>query len=355
MKIKHHIAAVFLILGLIVTSITVIELLPQQTTRSPVSILTEQQPTISKEPFVFSAILTPNNPEGLVSLQNAVGMISSLTPQWYTLQSNGLLEVLPSTQKEEIIQIAKEEQILLFPIVENALDPLTTAGFLKSEVKQSAFIENLLSTIKQEQFDGITLHWERINPENGDDFTAFVNTVYQSLHKEQKKLILIVPPKTGKPGDSLFSKTYDWIALSKVSDYIFVTGYDYYTPPKNPGPVTPHNWFIDIISYAKTSIPLENLVISLPLYGYDWTEKDTKKVSFKDFEQIPPFEDIQPIRDSLSKTVYLEYIASNSSHIIWMEDSQSIMKKIQEANKLGINQFNFYYLGGEDSSLWSLL
>lgn len=353
---KHYLAAIIFILGLIITGVTIVELLPQkEITPSPDSPFTQQQPTISKDPFLYSAIMTPNNPEGVVSLGNAMSHISSLTPQWYRMRSNGLLENIPTTQKDEIIQIAKEKNILLFPSIENTLDPLTTADFLKSEEKQSAFLQNLVSTIRQEQFDGISLHWERINPENGDDFTAFVDTLYQTLNKEQKKLILIVPPKTGKPGDSLFSKTFDWIALSKISDLLFITGFDYYTSPQDPQPVTPHNWFIDIITYAKTSIPLEKLVISLPLYGYDWTDNDTKKLSFQEVEQLPFLEDIQPIRDSLSNTLYFEYIASNSSHIIWMEDSQSVMKKIQEANKLGIYQFNFYYLGGEDSSLWSLL
>ncbi len=45
----------------------------------------------------------------------------------------------------------------------------------------------------------------------------------------------------------------------------------------------------------------------------------------------------------------------DKSGTVWCEDAESIKKKIEMAEKLGIDRFALWRLGGEDPGIWKIL
>jgi spore germination protein len=356
MNIKYIFACLLIVTGIIVTAMNIDILLPQSQQLIP-SIHTDTATPIEipKQKPMYSGEILINEPDDITHIASSASSLSHINPLSYRINTNGTMEPISSQQTSEIVQLSTEMGIPVIPSVTNESDPVRTSLLLTSSDKQQSFIQQLISTARSQQLGGFIIHWERINPEHGDDFTAFINNLYQALQKENKILILTLPAKTGKPGDSLYSKTFDFTALSKISDYIRIAAYDYPTNTSTSGPITPMNWFIDVITYAKTSIPLEKLIIVLPTYGYMWINDENVFSTYQDIQDIITNKHITPIRDALSYSLSANFLLNDQQTVVWYEDSVSIQAKMNKAQEMGIYQFSFRYIGKEDPKLWSIL
>lgn len=356
MIFKRTLAAVLITIGIVTILFTLRDSQTQSTT--PVSTIVSQPVTPTNTPHkrIYSGSISyeEEKKRTLESVATASTLLSTIHPEWYRITNNDDLEILKTLHKKELAQIATEGTIRIIPTIRNTVDTLKTAQLFTSRDKQQAFITTLVTLAQQENYDGFTIHWERIDPSHGEDFTAFIASLHQALKQKNKLLYVTVSPRTGKPGDTQDARTFDFVSLSKVCDFILIDAMNYHNNQSMPGPVTPMNWYIDVITYAKTSIPLQQLIIKLPTFGYIWTDNKATLYQYQDISTILQKNNIVPLRDSLSFALSATY-NTTSKHVAWYEDTNSLLAKIEKAELLGIYQFNISYLGGEDPTIWSRL
>ena len=60
---------------------------------------------------------------------------------------------------------------------------------------EDLFIKNLLAYVRTNDFDGINIDFEEINPNDKANFTHFMDKVYEEFHQHGLMVTMDVPPK----------------------------------------------------------------------------------------------------------------------------------------------------------------
>jgi spore germination protein YaaH len=122
---------------------------------------------------------------------------------------------------------------------------------------------------------GVHLDFEVFEPVSADardGFTAFVAQLSKRMDEEYPQLTLSVFTLAFDDDD-----VYNERALGQLADYLIVQGYDYHSAgSSNAGPLGATegwgrlNWNTVVDRFEGFGVPAGKLVMSLPLYGYEW-------------------------------------------------------------------------------------
>ncbi|OGG09783.1 hypothetical protein A2154_01645 [Candidatus Gottesmanbacteria bacterium RBG_16_43_7] len=291
--------------------------------------------------------------QALSALRLAKNTLHTISPVWYRVDSDGYLEPLKVTMRNEVTDIATVSGIRLAPTIGNDFDNNRIELVLTNASKSAAIIEQIVDIAKIHLYDGIDLDWEEILPKNSDLLHQFIKTLADKLHHQNRFLSVTVHAKTGD-SDWDMAKTYDWSELSKYADEIRIMAYDFHTELSPPGPITPLDALKSVINYAQKTIPPEKITIGLPNYGYDWSDTNNLSVSFTDAEvRMDHYNGIW-IRDPQSYELIGTYENNDINHTIYLVDNVSLREKIDISHKSGINSICLWRLGEEDPEIWSI-
>ena len=118
--------------------------------------------------------------------------------------------------------------------------------------------------------DGLCLDFERMDPDNKMDYSALVFQVKSSLPKD-KTVCVSVTVKTAVEQPDNWYQSYDYPSLAEAADYIALMAYDQHTissEAAGPGAALP--WVEDRLQRALWEIPSDQLILGIPIYGYDF-------------------------------------------------------------------------------------
>jgi len=123
------------------------------------------------------------------------------------------------------------------------------------------------------KFDGVQIDFESVSDDDSANFLEFLRIVKAGLGPS-KIFSIALPAKIYKVKDA-----YDYRAISKIADKVFIMAYDQHWSTSKPGPVASLPWCRSIMNYAKSEIPPDKLIMGIPLYGRSWKEvKIVKKI-----------------------------------------------------------------------------
>ncbi len=94
-------------------------------------------------------------------------------------------------------------------------------GVLASPELRQVHIDDILRVVREGAYDGIDIDYRAVSPTRGADFTQFVVTLADSLHREGRSLTLTLPLPTQQM-TGWDTGAYDWKALGEVADAIKV-------------------------------------------------------------------------------------------------------------------------------------
>ena len=280
-------------------------------------------------------------------------VLKSVSPVWYKLDEYSDLVKNDQTKEEEIRQHTQDKKILIIPSISNDLDGTRISKLLESKDKITKFIQTLGKITDTEVYAGVDLDLETIEENQKDAFSLFVDQVAKVVHQKNKALSVTVHSKTGK-NDWEGSLGQDWKKLAESADEIRIMVYDYHNSATSPGSITPNNYLKDVVDYALDQIPLEKIVIALPLYGYDWGGEEVVSLIFEDFESLANQFSADIKLEPRTHSKYFKYEIDGVDHEVWFEDKETLEKKINIVRLKGINKFYFWKLGGEDRRVWEI-
>lgn len=319
-----------------------------------------ERPTTTKIPTPPSElgawIAYWEEPPSLKSLALAKNEIKTISPVWYRLDSNGALIHTRFSRWSEIMNIATNSAIAVMPTINNeydsGFDPDRVSKVLNDENKSNEFIKQLVTLALEKSYQGWDIDWEQIKVNDKDVFTKFIKSLSEALHNQQLKLSVTVHAQTGR-NDWNGTKGQDIAEISKHADEVRVMAYDFHNSNSNPGPITPLNELRSVLDYSTKHIPLNKLVIGLPLYGYDWINRKGESAQYLEAVDILKRNSSIGERDQESKELMGGYSLNGVNHIIWYQDSVSVGEKISISREYGVYRFYFWRLGNEDISIWS--
>ena len=208
-------------------------------------------------------------------------IISEVSPFWYALASASKITDQysignPSVPISVPIATMRSMNFKIIPTITDGTGKGALAKFLAIDASRASIIQNIISLINQNNYDGIDLDFENFAFVDGNTtwpttaplWTQFIKELSTALHAQNKILSITSPvafdPATGKKGYYVYS----WPAISNYIDRLRIMAYDYSVA--TAGPIGPINWTEAAVSYAASVISPSKIYIGIPAYGRDW-------------------------------------------------------------------------------------
>ncbi|MDR7239522.1 polysaccharide deacetylase family protein [Neobacillus drentensis] len=282
------------------------------------------------------------------SFKKNIDSITAIVPGWLQLTSG--LTLKTSTDKS-IIAAAKAHNIKILPLVNNfnnnKWDGEVLHRLFVTPGAEDLFIKKLLDYVKTNNFDGINIDFEEIYPNDRDNFTNFIENVYDVFHQQGLMVTMDVPPN---------NNSFNYTSLAANVDRLIVMLYDQHYPMSKPGPVASSNWVQENLTQLK--IPSEKLIVSLGSFGYDWEENSNQPaatVSFGDIMDLGSGINLQIQWNQQTGNPYLRYKRNGKNHTVWFLDAASFYNQMKLAINHGSTGIAVWRLGSEDPSIWNYI
>ena len=213
--------------------------------------------------------------------------------------------------------------------------------------KTLALEHNLVRLVRGSPYAGINVDFE-LNPgADAGRFAAFLAALRRQLHAVGRRLTVDVPAKTP---DDTWDGGYDLAAIGRAADQVIVMAYDYSGPGGPPGPVAPAPWVAAALSYTIARIPVANVVLGIPAYGYDWHASATDSLSLPEVGGLIRQFGVTPRWDAAAEVPYFTYTGKGGvGHTVYYEDSASLVAELEIAQRDGLRGISLWYVGSEDS------
>lgn len=289
------------------------------------------------------------------SLEASENKLSYISPVWYFIDEKAQVKEYTKADKTAINNALNKEKTKIVATIFNEFDPKRISLLINNHSLYQDFASELVSIAQKNNYSGWDIDFEEIGLENKKSFSGFIEYLANELHKNDLVLSVSVHVQTGRTSDWEAARAQDWESISRSADTVRVMAYDFHNTKTSPGPITPIDRLEEVLKFASLKIPVEKLVIGLPLYGYNWSNKNTVAMEYQDATKSAQANNAEFQRDAISSALTANYAENNTDHTIWVEDAQSVISKINLARDYGIYQFCFWRLGGEDLSLWRTL
>jgi spore germination protein YaaH len=219
---------------------------------------------------------------------------------------------------------------------------------------QNAAIANIRA-LAAKGYAGINLDFEGVPHTYRAQYTAFAKRLAAGLHKERTVLVLSLPAKTADNPKDSWTGAYDFAALGQFTDTLQIMTYDENGPWGPPGPVAGLDWVMSCIDYTESVVPVTQISMGMPAYGYDWnlTAGTGTSVSYADIQALIVQTGALPQWNVQYASPWFTYTGANSSsHIVWYENAESITMKATFAAQALVASVSVYALGLDDTAYW---
>lgn len=269
-------------------------------------------------------------------------------------------------QKDDISNIQKftdsapsgSKKLLTIRMIGNDLN----TQILDSNSVQEKVIADSISIAKDFGFDGLVLDLElSAIPFDSlvNRISGFIGKFYRASKESDLSFSLAVY------GDVFYrARPFDMKKLSEYADEVMIMAYDFHKANGNPGPNFPlkgaGRYGYDYLALASDYLEIFSpgkLTVIFGMYGYDWvvdengkSQGEAEALSYneirKRFLDECGFEECVRGRDSLSGEAYVKYVDSDGErHVVWYEDRESVERKREFLEGVGIRSFSYWAYG----------
>ncbi len=222
---------------------------------------------------------------------------------------------------------------------------------------RKALINDLIDAVEEQGYDGLQIDYELVLADDKVNFISFLQELSRRLDRlpgtdktEKRILSVAVPARTRY----LTKDAYDYTAIAKIADSVFVMAYDEHWSNSRPGPVASFDWGENVAEYALEAIGKDKLVMGQPFYGRTWGNVSANRAYyFSGMERQIRENDVANIQrvDNILKYTYTVPLTVTA----YYDDAESIEARSKMYYDMGINKTGFWCLGQEDPDVWNRL
>jgi spore germination protein len=239
----------------------------------------------------------------------------------------------------EIIQEAKKYGVapimLLSTLTEQGSgDAETEYKILYNQDLAYIHIENILYILKSKGYYGLNISFQFLTSRNQQIYENYLIKLTQRLHSEGFKVFVTITPNVIYNVNQITFEKIDYTGISKEADRINIMQYNWGYSYGPPSPVSSDYMLREFLDYAVTMIPSNNIIIGIPIIGYDWAlpyvvgVTKASALSLESVQNLAQNYDVVIQFDDISKTPYFEYSVNSSGiliqHKVWFIDVRSI-------------------------------
>lgn len=279
--------------------------------------------------------------------------INVISPAWFDFsKADGTLSDLGTTK---YVENAHQRGIKVWAMLRHNFEqPTLTEQILTSTKKRQYVINQLIALAKKYDLDGINIDIENIQTETSRAWVEFIRELYPLLKAEG----LIVSVDIYTP--SSWSGHYEREKVSKSCDYFMLMAYDqHWLGSEKAGSVSELPWAKEGVEMTLEEVPKEKLVLGIPLYTRLWAETasglETRSYSMVQTKQLLATRPEVPIYDEKSGLKYIEYHKDNKLYKLWIEDTESLKKRLDFVKEYDLAGIAAWRLGYETADVWDIL
>lgn len=283
--------------------------------------------------------------------QNA-DSITDVALRWFETNANGDLFYEYQDDYDKILRFARDKNIKTHASVV-FMDKDGMHTLLSDPGKRQYLIEQLSDQVKRNNYDGVNIDFEFLGQADRNNFVQFLKDLKQSMGEEKELSVALFA--CTKPQSWLAG--YDYSAIGEIADRVVIMAYDYHYKTSPAGPVAPLWWVEDVVSYLKTIIPAEKILLGLPTYGYDWGDGiNTTTVTASKLQSLKSRYNLIESFDEASMSPCYTYVDNNGvNHHIWLENQKSLNAKLDVALDNKLAGVSFWRIGNGFTDLYDLL
>ncbi|ABX03815.1 MAG TPA: glycoside hydrolase [Herpetosiphon sp.] len=279
-------------------------------------------------------------------------ILDEVSPFWYGVRPDGTLIADVGSRDAELVQIAKENNVLIIPTVHNIEDLEAASVVLATPESRTNHINIIMDEVRTYGYDGIDIDYESLALDYEDEFTAFMTELGAALHAEDKLLTVAVHAHTGRPDYQNYAD------LGKVVDRLRIMTYDYSWRGSEPGPIAPMFWVKAVAEYAKTQVDPSKIQIGISFYAYDWpgnggfgvartyTEVEEIKATYQPQIRLVEEDGGQQIQESTF---------NYAGRTVWFSNYRSLTAKMEMVRENDLAGIAIWRLGSEDPQNWTYI
>lgn len=256
---------------------------------------------------------------------------------------------------KEYVDAAHARGLQVWPLMSHSFTtPKWTYSILPSTANRQRVIDQLLNAAQQYGFDGINIDIENVQVETSEGWIQFMRELYP-LMKEKG---LTVTVDVYMPSN--WSGHYEREEVGKVVDYFIVMAYDqHWSGSEEAGPVAGLDWVENGIKNNLEEVPKEKLVLGMPFYTRIWEESSdglkSSAYSMEATQKVIKKWGVIPTLDESINQYYAETERNGINYKVWIEDAESIGKRINLVNTYDLAGYGAWKLGLETSDTWNAL
>ncbi|RKD26741.1 hypothetical protein BEP19_16195 [Ammoniphilus oxalaticus] len=284
-------------------------------------------------------------------LTKTQGQVGTLLPNYFGLTKEGRLT---EAVDADFVKYAHQHHYRITPFISNHWD---RALGVKAMENGDKLADDLAQAVIKHNLDGVNIDIENLTFEQRDLQTKFLTRLTNQLRPLGKTVSIAVAPARSDTTVG-WAGSYDFEAIGKVVDTVFIMAYDQSYQQGPEGPVAGLNWVEQSVKYLTTKIPKEKLVLGVPFYGRYWTgaEKGTGIIypqTMKWIERNNAKTNLDPTHQTHVSRFYDQ--ESGQQVEIWFDSANTLLKKVELVEKYGLKGWGGWRLGQEDPALWSAL
>lgn len=279
--------------------------------------------------------------------------INVLAPTWFMLTDNsGNYDSLAS---KKYVDEAHERGIQVWAVVDNFNrgDNVRSEILFADTAARKQLVENLMADAAELGLDGINMDVEGIRPEAGPHYVQFIRELSIACRREG----IVLSVDTYVP--TVSTAFYNRAELGAVADYVAIMAYDEHHDNGVMGSVSSIDYVKKGIADTLKDVPKEKLICGLPFYTRLWQEEDGK-VTSKALGIIGAADwinqnNVELYWQEALEQYYGEKTDGNIKYTIWMEETQSLAKKLEAVRAQGLAGTAYWKLGLEPAEIWDVV
>lgn len=289
--------------------------------------------------------------------KNKIEGVNVVSPTWYELKNSS--GDISSKYSSSYYSKAKEYGYKIWPIITNGIDSASysandTSALLKSEYNRENFIKNIREIAKKDKLDGINIDFESMKDDDRELYTQFIRELTPILRNEGITVSV----------DFYFVKYIDRQRIGDVADYVILMGYD------QKGAWSSEAGSISSVKIVEeqlnslindSKIESNKIILGVPFYTRLWTiknvsEKPTTKIySMQDCQDFIADNNITPVWDEDAGQSYAEVKKGDLTYKLWIEDKESMKKRVELINKDNLAGVSAWRKGLETEDIWQTI
>lgn len=282
--------------------------------------------------------------------------LNVVSPTWFRLgETPGEVENYADAR---YVSWAHSRGYKVWALFSNSFELQRTRTVLRNSDLRDKVISQILLYAKMYSLDGINLDFENVYQDDAPYLTQFVREITPLLHEMGLTVSMDVTVKSKSPTWSL---CYERPRLAEVVDYMMLMAYDQYPAgSKVAGPNSALTWADSIIKITLEEIPAKKLVLGVPFYMRLWKESRTPEglkvsqqaIGMRYAQEWLREQRVTPVFDEETGVMYAEKTIGQDTYRLWIEDAESIAKRLELAESYGLAGVAAWRRGFETPDVW---